>query len=515
MNRYFVLFLVLFLSLAVSGQNQKTSQAPTGHARISLAQCEVPSAAEGAKEKVLCGTFEIFENRAFKSGRRITLKIVVFPATGPDKAADPLFYIPGGPGSSATEDAPYVAEEYAKIRERRDLVFVDQRGTGGSNPLNCEFFDPSDVQSYLGYWNPLDQVLKCRKQLEANSDLRLYVTSIAMDDLDDVRAALGYKQINISGGSYGTRATQEYLKRHGQNVRSVVLQGVSPTNQLMPRDFPQHTQRALDGVLDECLADEACRKAFPNIKAETKTVLGKLKKKPVEVEVKDGDKASKVRLSRDLAGEAVRYMLYQSGSASRIPLILHTAAAGNFVPLAESAIFYRREIVATGANGMYLSVTCAEDLPWIKPGEATQPNDETFLGDYRLRQQREACLLWPRGEIPKDYAAPTRSDTPALILSGQWDPVTPAIYGETAAKYLPNSLHITVPSGGHGFGGLEGLDCLSNITFDFINKGSVKGLDTSCVKAIHRKGFVLKLPEPINHPESFWCPAFGVLKLRF
>ncbi len=464
--------------------------------RVSFTPCEIPGAGEGKKENVLCGTYKVFENRVLKSGRQIDIKIVVFPATGKDKAPDPLFYIPGGPGSSATEDAPYVAQEYAKIRERRDLVFVDQRGTGGSNPLNCEFFDPSDVQSYLGYWNPLDQVRKCRQQLEPKADLRLYVTSIAMDDLDDVRAALGYQKINISGGSYGTRATQTYLKRHGKNVRSVILHGVSPTDQFMPRDFPQHTQRALDGVLDECLANEACRKAFPNIKAETKTVLAKLKKGPIEVEVKDGDKASKVKLSRDLAGEAIRYMLYQSGAASRIPLILHTAAEGNFTPLTESAIFYRREIVATGANGMYLSVTCAEDLPWIKPGEAGQNDDETFLGDYRLRQQREACSLWPRGEIPKDYAAPTRSDVPALILTGQWDPVTPPVYGESAAKNLPNSLHIIVPSGGHGFGGLEGLDCISNITFDFINTGAVKGLDTSCVKAIHRKGFVVKPPEP-------------------
>ena len=397
MNLYFSLLLIFVYGLTVSGQ---TAEKPSGPDLISLQPCEVPRASEGAKEKVLCGTYEVFENRALKSGSRISLKIIVFPATGKDKAADPLFYIPGGPGSSATEDAPYVAEEYAKIRERRDLVFVDQRGTGGSNPLNCDFFDPSDVQSYFGYWNPLDQVRKCRQRLEAKSDLRLYVTSIAMDDLDDVRAALGYKKINISGGSYGTRATQEYLKRYGANVRSVILHGVSLTSQFMPGYFPQDTQRALNGVLDECAADEACRTAFPNIRAEVKTVLEQLRKGPVKVEVKDKGKVASVMLSRDLAGEAVRYMLYQSGAASRMPLILHLAAQGNFTPLAEAAVFYRREIVATGANGMYLSVTCAEDLPWITAGESENDEKTTFLGNYRLRQQREACSLWPRGEIP-------------------------------------------------------------------------------------------------------------------
>jgi pimeloyl-ACP methyl ester carboxylesterase len=493
MKLHSTFLLVLLCGMNVFGQAVKTAPAP-----LALQNCEVPGAAEGAKEKALCGDYEVFEDRVAKSGRRISLKIVVFPATGADKAPDPVFYIPGGPGSSATEDAPYVAQDLAKIRERRDLVFVDQRGTGGSNPLNCVFFDPKDLQSYLGYWNPLDQVRKCRTQLEAKADLRLYVTSIAVDDLDEVRAALGYEKINLAGASYGTRASQEYIRRHGRHVRTALLHGIALTGQLMPRDFPQHTERALNGVVDECAADKDCRAAFPGLKAEIKAVLKKLIERPVEVDVKmppKSDTPTRVRLSRDLAGEAVRYMLYQSGSAGRIPLILHLAAQGNFAPLAEAAIFYRQQIVATGATGMYLSVTCAEDLPWIKPGEGERNGANTFLGDYRFRQQRDACALWPRAVIPKDYAATVRSDVPALILSGQWDPVTPPLYGERLAANLPNSLHVIVPSGGHGFGGLDGLDCITRITSDFIEKGTSRGLDTSCIKSIRRRGFQLKLPD--------------------
>jgi pimeloyl-ACP methyl ester carboxylesterase len=492
-----------FVALGGSSQEQgarRTSIVPTDS--ISLEPCEVSGTREGVKEKARCGTYEVFENRATKRGRKIKLKIVVFPATGADKVADPLFYIPGGPGSSATEDAPYVAEGFAKIRERRDLVFVDQRGTGGSNPLNCNFFNPSDPQSYFGFYFPLADVRKCREQLEPKADLKLYTTDIAMDDLDEVRAALGYEQINISGASYGTRATQDYLKRYSKHVRTIVLQGVSPTGQLMPRDFPQHTERALKGVLDECAADVACRAAFPNLRAEVKAVLERLLRGPVEVEVKypQTGAATRVELSRDLAGEAIRYMLYQSGAASRIPLFLHLAAQGNFVPLAESAFFYRQRIVATGSNGMYLSVTCAEDLPWIKPGEGERNAAHTFLGDYRLRQQRAACALWPRADIPKGYAEPTRADVPALILTGQWDPVTPPVYGDMAAKYLPNGLHLVVPHGGHGFGGLDGLDCIQNLTADFVNRGTTRGLDISCMKNIRRKGFLLKLAEPKKSP---------------
>lgn len=484
-------YFLLCLTFVTRAQNESPLRS------VKLESCDVPGSEPDSKLKAFCGTHEVFEDRVRKVGRRIGLKVVVFPATGPAKAKDPVFYIPGGPGSSATEDAPWVVQDLARIRETRDLVFLDQRGTGGSNPLICEFFNPADLQSFLGHWNPPNEVRECRKRLEQVADLRLYVTSIAIDDLDDVRAALGYKQINLLGVSYGTRFAVTYMKRYGKNVRTAILHGVSPPDQYMPTNFPQHTERALDGVLSECLADKECGAAFPNIRAETAAVLKKLIEGPVEVEVKmqPNEKPTKVRLSRDLAGEAVRYMLYQSGSASRVPLILHLASRGNFTPLAESAIFYRQVIVRPGANGMYLSVTCAEDLPWAKPGK---DDNAMFLGDYRLRQQREDCGLWPRGEIPKDYAEPARSDVPVLIFTGQWDPVTPPLYGDRAARSLRNSLHIVVPSGGHGFGGLQGLECLSTLQAQFLSTANVKRLDTSCVKAIRRHGFTLKLPETGN-----------------
>ena len=479
---------------ALPAPAQTPANNATPQTSISLEPCEV--SVGNVKQKVRCGTFEVFEDRSRKTGRKIALKIMVFPATGQPRASDPLFYIPGGPGSSATEDAPFVAGQFAKIREHRDLVFVDQRGTGGSNPLDCNFFDPSDVRSYLGEFFPLKDVRKCRTELEPKANLKLYTTAIAMDDFDDVRAALGYNQINLIGGSYGTRATQVYLKRHPSSVRAIILHGVSPTNQAMPRDFPQHTERALEGVMDDCAADTVCRNAFPNLRTEVKKVLETLLRGPIEVDVKPPGASETVRisLSRDLAAEAIRYMLYQAGAASRIPLFIHVASEGNFAPLAQAAIGYRKQLVATGSNGMYLSVTCAEDLPMIKPGEGERNGVNTFLGDYRLRQQRAACDIWLRGGIPRNYREPTRSDVPALILTGQWDPVTPPIYGATAAKYLPKSLHVIVPHAGHGFGGLKGTNCIDNLITSFVEDGTTAKLDTSCVNSISRQGFVLKLP---------------------
>ena len=493
----------LRLSLFVIGlclANVFAGQGDSKPARLELSPCDLP----GVNEKVRCGTYEVFEDRTARKGRKITLKIVVFPATGPTREPDPFLYIPGGPGSSATEDAPGAARQFAAIRARRDLVFIDQRGTGGSHPLDCDLFNPADPQSYFGYFFPLEDVRKCRAQLETKADLKLYTTPVAMDDFNEVRAALGYERWNLFGASYGTRAALVYLKRHPASVRTVTLQGVAPTNQFMPGDFPQANERALQGVIAECAADEACNKAFPNLGEETKAVLNQLLKRPIEVAIPGSTSGSndpgastnsfKVKLSRDLAAEAIRYMLYNPVATGRVPLVIHQAAQGNFVPIAQAALNYRRGLVATGSNGMYLSVTCAEDLPFIKPGEGERLAANTFLGDYRLRQQREACALWPRAMLPGDYSKPTKADAPVLILTGEWDPVTPPSNGDAVARHLPNSLHLVVPHGAHGLGGLRGSECVWQLHSQFVERGTAKDLDTECVKNVKRRGFSLTSP---------------------
>lgn len=480
-------FVALMLTLTLQCASAVRQTKPT----LVLNDCQLP----GSQLKAKCGTYEVYENRATKSGRKISLKIVVLPATSDRREPDPFVYFAGGPGSAATDDAAGLAQAFPQILAHRDMLFVDQRGTGGSHPLDCKFYDQADLQTYLGYFFPLDDVRKCREQLESNSDLKLYVTTIAADDMDDVRAALGYERLNLFGGSYGTRAALTYLKRHPQHVRTALLQGVAPTDQFMPVDFAQGTERALQGVLSECLADKICSEAFPKIKEEAKAVLAQLIKGPVEVEIQKPNSSEhiKLKLSRDLAAEAIRYMLYSPVPAGRVPLIIHLASQGNYGPLTRAAIGYRENLVGSGSNGMYLSITCAEDLPWIKPGEGERMAENTFLGDYRLRQQREACALWPRAEIERDYAQPVKSDVPVLILTGQWDPVTPPSNAERTAKTLSNSLNIVVPSGAHGLDGLEGMDCIDNLIVKFIESGTVKGLDTGCVKNIHRKEFATDL----------------------
>jgi pimeloyl-ACP methyl ester carboxylesterase len=491
MRKPFRLSLFLVVALLVVLQTVGINRAEPAKASLDLKPCQIADIKGAAK----CGTLAVFENRATRKGRKINLNILVLPATGQARQPDALFYLAGGPGSAATDEAPGFAQMLAKIREHRDLVFVDQRGTGKSNPLNCQLVDPADPQSYLGSFYPVEGVKKCRAELETKADLALYTTNIAMDDLEDVRIALGYDQIDLYGGSYGTRASLVYLRRHPQHVRAVVLHGISPTNQFMPRNFPQDTERALQGVLSECEADEACHKAFPKAKVDAAYVLESLLQSPAQSEVQLEGSNNKVtlRLNRNLAAEAVRYMLYNPVHASRIPLYLHLAAHGNYVPLTQAALWYRKNIVFSGGEGMYLSVTCAEDLPFIKPDEADKLGENTFLGTYRYDQQSEACTLWPRGTVEANYAESVKSNKPVLLITGEWDPVTPPTHGDVAAKALSNSLHIVVPHGAHGLSGLQNIECLDGLIGQFIETASVKGLDTACIKTIKRAGFALKL----------------------
>ncbi len=356
------LALPLFLAAAT------LAAAPVSRS-LTLTPCAVP----GLEEKARCGGIEVWENRSSRSGRKIRLNILVLPATGGNPAPDPFVFLDGGPSAAATEAASGLAREYAPLRQRRDILLVDQRGTGGSHPLNCVLFEPAeDLQSYLGEFFPLAAARKCRPKLEASSDLTQYTTPLAADDLDDVRRALGYEKLNLFGVSYGTRAALVYLRQHGRHVRTATLLGVAPTNQDMPLHFPQDTQRALSGVLGECAAEAACHAAFPDLQGDLQAVLRRLEESPASVEIlhpETGAPAT-VSLSRDVFAEAVRYMLYQPTAAALIPACLHAAAAGDLAPITELALDTRRNLVGSGANGLYLSVTCAEDLPWVRPEEA-------------------------------------------------------------------------------------------------------------------------------------------------
>ena len=398
-----------------------------------------------------CLRLTVHEDQAAKRGRTITLRIVVLPATQKDgmrREDDAVVYLAGGPGQAATEFIGDSSLEVAALRARRDVVYADQRGTGGSNPLLCQFYGPPDQpQSYFDAFLPIDKVKACRTKLEATSDLRQYTTSASVEDLEAIRTALRYRQFTLVGGSYGTRLAMEYVRRYEARVRAVVLEGpVTPANHV-PEGFGRLAARALDGVLDECLADADCARAFPAIRDEARQVFARLRQKPATAVVSHPSvrQPGTVTLTRDHVAEAIRYMTYSSLGASRVPLYLHEAFKGDFSPIANFLMRWR----ADGTfDGLYLSITCAEDVPLVST-DAAERDDPTYLGGYRVRQQRAACAEWPRGSRPETSVQPVKTTVPVLITSGRLDPVTPPENGDTLARTLSRSLHVRVPSGGH------------------------------------------------------------------
>lgn len=255
-----------------------TPPAPT--ARLALAPCKLP----GVDREARCGTLEVFENRATRQGRRIGLRVAVLPALGATPAPDPLFILVGGPGQSAIAPAQAFTSIFAGVLADRDIVLVDQRGTGGSNPLDCPLSgSDDDPQGYMDDMLPVAPLRECLRRLAA--DPALYTTPIAVDDLDDVRAALGYERINLYGSSYGTRAALVYMRSYPRHVRSAVLRGIVPTNMKVPLYYARDTQRALGLLFDECAADAACRRAFPDLPAKLAAAEERLKRGPVSVDV--------------------------------------------------------------------------------------------------------------------------------------------------------------------------------------------------------------------------------------
>ncbi len=456
---------------------------------VSPHRCKV----EGVKGKVLCATLPVWENRETKQGRKIPMNVVILPALGAKKLPDPIFFFAGGPGQGAAT----TAEGWAgakELREGRDIVLIDQRGTGKSNGLDCNMSgEPSDVARLASEFLVKAEVEKCRAKLEKHADLTQYNTEYSADDVEEVRVWLGYGKINLFGGSYGTTSAQVYLRRHPGSVRAVIFDGLAPVDEPIPLHHAAAGQRAADLLFAECAADPACHAAFPNPGAELKAVMERVEK-GIEVEVLDPrtKKLVKVRPNRGVVADGIRLFLYgvEEDGKNSLPLRLHQAFSGDYRPLVEAALNSRRGLEQALDEGMWLTLTCTEDIPRIDPAIVPRETANTYLGDYRVRTQTEACKIWPRGNVSASYWDLVRSDLPVLMISGERDPVTPPSFGDRVARGFPNGLHLVVPHGGHG----ADSDCMTGIIVEFLKSALTKGLDTSCVALSKPAKFALEKP---------------------
>jgi pimeloyl-ACP methyl ester carboxylesterase len=452
-------------------------------ASFALHDCPI----EGSKETGRCGTFMVPEDRAKQQGRQLGLPVIVLPSRT-KLAKEPIFYLSGGPGQAATEGASDMSDW---MRQDHDIVFLDLRGTGGESKLDCPG-DGSD-ENIQGYLEPpfhdASRYAQCAAALSKKADLSQYSTPVSMQDLDDLRAALGYGKIDLYGGSYGTRAALVYLHMFGRNAHAAFLTANAPMANRAPLYHAAAAERAFETVVAQCAADPACHKAFPDPKADLDAVLAALNARPARVTAKHPvtGKPTEVTLTRSAFGDGLRVMLYSEETDRRLPLLLHEARKGDYAPFANGALQLGRNLQQGLHLGLLLSVSCTEDVARIRPDEVEKATKGSFIGDERVRGQMAACAVWPRTKLPADYAAPFTSDVAALIVSGNLDPVTPPMWGKEMRKSLPNSLHVVMP-GAHA----AASPCVDAMTKTLFETGSVKAIDTSCIAQAKLRPFVLQ-----------------------
>lgn len=461
---------------------------------LELSPCQLSAPGLAVRMAARCGRLTVFEDRAAQSGREITLNVAVLPATGRNVASDPLFFLTGGPGQAATESYLSVAPAFGGIRQLRDIVLVDQRGTGNSHALRCPPPESSSEAEPPSAEESAAYLTDCLARLDA--DPRLYTTALAMADLDEVRAALGYETINLYGLSYGTRAALTYLRFYPDRVRTMILDGVVPPDLPLGRDVGHDAQRALDLIWARCAAEPDCAAASPDIQGTWAALFASLATQPVTVALEHPitGEATTVELTQEALAVTVRLLSYSAETAALLPLLVHEAhETGQWDKLAAQYLMVTDDLARSISEGMNISVLCTEDFPFFTSEEAEAQNAGSYLGNLQSDQLESICATWPRGALPADFRAPLRSEVPVLLLSGEADPVTPPAYGEQVAAGLPNSLHLVAAGHGHN---VIYRGCLPQLATTFVEEASVQALDTACVARITPLSFFLDFSGP-------------------
>ena len=473
----FALCAMLLLLFAIAGRGQESlSSPPSGGSQ--LASLLAPCAESGSRSELQCGRLAVREDAENPASRTIELNIVVAPAKNATAEPLALFVLEGGPGIPATGNAEFFLNEGARYRDRHDVVMVDLRGTGGSNPLHCPQGegDASTLQRYVAEMYPVGEVTDCRTLLERRADLRHYATANAVEDIEIVRKALGYPKIDLQGISYGTRLATQYARRYPNHVRTLTAIGSLPPEHRVPLHHAAGFERAFDLLLTDCEEDPECRRAFPNLRNDWISLLHNMAE-PVIYRYQGVD----LTIRRDVFVEELRSAMYFATQARSLPSIVEAASRGDFGPFVELAVPDDPDAPPYLAGGAYLSFSCTDDVARIIAGDIASLNDGTYLGDYRVSQQQRACELWPKGPYPKDIESELEVDVPSLLLTGDRDPITPPSDAQKMARWLPNSRVVIIPHAGHmPFDGND-PECIDGIMLEFINSAALDDLDLSCV----------------------------------
>lgn len=465
----------------------------THAATLKPEPCRLQSEIAGGGVAAECAWLSVPENREQPAGKRVQLHVARIRSLRLEPAGDPLFVLSGGPGQAASDFYISIAPALARIRRDRDIVIVDQRGTGKSNRLDCTFPDESDI-TFTDPQQLRDLTRSCLAKL--SGDPRYYTTSVAVRDLDDVRAALGYQRLDLYGVSYGTRVAQHYMRRYPQRVRVAILDGVVPPELPLGPDVALDAQAAIDSAFARCDSNVDCKRVFPNIASTFATLRARVLEHPVPLSIPDPLSAepTQTQLGASELSAAVRLLSYSDETVSTLPLLIHEAETGQPQALAAQYLMIKRSLDTQIANGMHFAVVCSEDAPrWHERLVSDSDLAKTYIGETFMQAMRTICEQWPRGPVDEDFGKPLQSEIPTLVLSGGNDPVTPSRYGEQIVAGLKNSKHLVLDGQGHG---QIGVGCMPRVIADFITAGTTKSLDDECLKTVAPAPFLLSRSAP-------------------
>jgi pimeloyl-ACP methyl ester carboxylesterase len=459
--------------------------------RIAFKPCTLSPPMGAASVEAQCGSLSVLENPAAPNGRRIALNIAWLPADeSGNHDPDPVFLIAGGPGQSATESFAALIPAFRDVRKNRDLLLVDQRGTGGSNPLQCDSGDmdkPSTDPTEAGAADPdesPDAARKmaetCRDQLGKRADLRFYTTTDAIRDFDAVREAIGAQHVNLMGVSYGTRVAQQYAMRYPQHTRTIVLDSVAPNAIFLGNDFARNLETALDLQFGRCAKTPGCTKALGDPRKRLDALMAKLRVEAPLVRFRDAatGQMQEERLRPGHVAGLARMYAYAPIASSILPLLLHEADVGRYEGLMSLSKMLSGSMADSMMYGMQLSVVCTEDAAGLRIDESMA---SSILGNSLVDLMQAQCAVWPRGTMPKDFHAPLATKVPALLLSGELDPVTPPSYADAVVKHLPNGRALVLRGQGHN---VIAVGCMPKLFAQFLESADAKALDAKCLDSL-------------------------------
>jgi pimeloyl-ACP methyl ester carboxylesterase len=482
-------FACAFFAIFAAGASNRLPAAPA----LSLHDCRLEHPLELTSVPARCGRLRVPEDPAQDSGPAIDLSVAVVPALNRRAAAAPLFVLAGGPGQAATDLYVSLAGAFARINRDHDIVLVDQRGTGKSAALFCDY--PDD-------WERSGEELTVIRQATRDclskygERVRFYTSSVAVLDLEHVREALGYREIDLYGSSYGTRMAELYMRKYPNTAHAVILDGVIDPQQAIGPETPADGERALNLIVARCRAAPDCAAAYPELTAD----LGELRAKygPGKTALTLADPTSgeplDVEFNRSMLAAALRFLSYSAAQASLLPTLIHEARIGRAAPLAAQVVMTARAVRDQLASGMQNTVICSEDVPLfaVSPVDRRQMA-ETYLGTDQLDTLEEICKLWPKGPVDPGLHGPLVSAVPSLLLSGEADPVTPPAAAERLARGLSRHRHLILAGEGHG---QAATGCVPRLMADFLDLSDPSRLDASCLDRHRPAAFFVGIRGP-------------------